>query len=87
MTLEGFTVRRLYCPENETRNALNAAEAPECTRKMMAGCYADCIRAEHPDKSCDWPAINAAILKRWPKSLEWIKRQAWKDVQAWPRTD
>lgn len=81
MSTDGFTVVRTYFPRIETGNALNAAADSECTRETMVSFYADCIRA---GTECDWPAINAAILNRWPRGLQWIKQQAWKGLASVP---
>lgn len=84
-----MTFQRIYSTANETSNAINAAADMECTHKMMASLYADCIRAEAiamkngREDRCDWLAINTAILSRWSRSgLVWIKRQAWKELEA-----
>jgi hypothetical protein len=69
---------RVYDPASATHNALNAAEETSVTRDIMAEFYADCLRA---GRDCDYKAINAAILKRWPKGLNYIKTRAWKLAQ------
>ena len=55
--------------------------------------YADCIRAYLLTNeynagdvvtqrlNVDWTAINAAVVARWPKGLEYIKTKAWKLVR------
>jgi len=74
-------LERIYHPTIDTSNALNAVADPDCTRKDMAVFYADLLRchALYPGQ-IDWPAINNAILKRWPRGLEYIKSLAWKEV-------
>ncbi len=66
---------RIYHPEIDTSNALLAATQKETTRDLMAEFYADCLRA---GRACDFAAINQAILKRWPRGLNYIKTRAWK---------
>ena len=78
-----ITVERIYMPAVDQSNALNAAADKDCRRVGMAGMYADCLRADTIAKreglpGVDWKAVNAAILKRWPKGLNWIKERAWK---------
>lgn len=54
---------RLYHPDIDTSNALNAAAEKGCRREDMAWFYLDCIRSDAVnDKKCDFKAINAAIL-------------------------
>lgn len=77
-----MTFERVHISSCATSNALLAANCKDVTREGMACFYADCIRAETiTKKPCDWPEINAAIVRRWPKGLVWIKTQAWKKVQ------
>ena len=71
---------RIYSAANEQSNALNAAAHPECTRDLMAEFYADCLKCDRT--KIDWAALNAAILKRWPKGLKYIKERAWKEAQC-----
>lgn len=68
---------RIYIASVEQSNAINAAADPECTRDQMAEFYADCLRVRD---GVDWAAVNAAILKRWAKGLNYIKTRAWKKV-------
>lgn len=49
------------------------------TRRDVAKTYAILIQKGHKD----FAEINRAILKRWsPSGLEWIKKEAWKVVEA-----
>ena len=65
-----------------TSNALLAAKCTDVNRKAMVSFYADCIRASTITKvQCDWAAVNAAILVRWPRGLGYIKVHALKAVR------
>lgn len=44
------------------------------TQTDVAKSYALGLRSTWPT---DWARVNAAILKRWPKGLERIKKMAW----------
>ena len=44
------------------------------TQRQIAQTYALGLRSSWPT---DWARVNAAILKRWPKGLERIKKMAW----------
>lgn len=79
---------RIYIPEIEQHNAINAAADKDVKRDDMANRYLDCMIADAhqrqrglPDK-CDYKAINAAILARWAVSgLNYIKKKAWKMLE------
>lgn len=44
------------------------------SQKQIAQTYALALRSSWPT---DWKRVNEAILARWPKGLERIKRMAW----------
>ena len=71
---------RIYDPECEASNAVNAAADPECTRDAMASFYADCIRATLAGP-VDFARVNRAVLARWPRGLLYVKRRAWREVE------
>lgn len=75
-----ITFERVYIPSIELQNAINAAKDKSCTREIMARFYADCIRCStiHGLGSIDWKTLNAAIVNRWPRGLEYIKSLARK---------
>ncbi len=74
---------RFFSNRLDTRNALLAAAGGAVNRDDMAEYYADCLRCKRATgKDCDWKAINAAILRRWPRGLLYIKRLAWKLAEA-----
>ncbi len=70
-----ITIERVWTPDIELRNALSAADDPSVTQMRMAEYYADCLM--HHDK-IDWPKLNAAVKRRWPKGLQRVKEKAWK---------
>lgn len=86
MTMESMTFERVYVCSVEQSNAINAAADLGVNQKLMAEFYRDCLIADllaqkfMPSSSSrvDWKAVNAAILRRWPKGLERIKKLAWK---------
>lgn len=45
-----------------------------CTQRQIAQTYALGIRSSWPT---DWQRVNAAIVAKWPKGLERIKKMAW----------
>ncbi len=51
---------------------------PEVTQSHVAMTYAMALVSTWPT---DWKAVNAAIVKRWPKDLERVKKMAWKIVE------
>lgn len=73
-------IERIYSPESDTMNAMNAIADPECTRDSMASFYEDLLHCyqRFGQHSIDFKAINEAIVKRWPKGLTYIKNKAWK---------
>ena len=76
-------IERIYVSSVEQLNAINAAKDPVVKRDDMASVYADCIRADTAafitlSERVDFVQVNNAILQRWPKGLEYIKRKAWK---------
>lgn len=77
-------VEMVFIPSICQSNALNAAVDPTCTRDLMASVYEDCLHCygKHGKDSIDFKAINEAIVKRWPKGLEYIKMRAWKLAQS-----
>lgn len=52
--------------ENEIKQGL--------TQRQVAQTYALGLRSSYPT---DWKRVNAAILAKWPKGLERIKKMAW----------
>lgn len=76
---------RIYVASIEQSNAINAAEDKECDQNSMANNYMDCMIADQQSRrdkvnGIDWTAVNAAILRRWPKGLERIKKLAHKKL-------
>lgn len=51
---------------------------PEMKRDDLAQTYAMALVSSWPT---DWKRANAAIIKRWPKGLLYIKTKAWKIVE------
>jgi hypothetical protein len=47
--------------------------AQGCSQRQIAQTYALALRSRWPT---DWSHVNAAIVKRWPKGLERIKKLA-----------
>jgi hypothetical protein len=45
-----------------------------CTQKQIAQTYALGMLSSWPT---DWKRVNSAILARWPKGLERVKKMAW----------
>ncbi len=81
--IETITIERIYLPDIDARNAINAAADKDCRQADMAGLYADCLRAHFIHKKnggsgVDWKAVNGAIAARWPKGLERVKKAGWK---------
>jgi hypothetical protein len=81
---EEFTIERVYHPAIDQSNALGAAKDKGVTREAMAAFYADLILCadELGYSSIDWKTVNAAIVARWPKGLEFIKEAAWKILRS-----
>lgn len=52
-----------------------------CTQRQIAQTYALGIRSSWPT---DWGRVNRAILAKWPKGLERIKKMAW-DGSCFPK--
>jgi hypothetical protein len=76
-------IERIYCSPIDQSNAIIATEDKEVNQKFMADFYADCLIADAIAirdglTRVDFGAVNAAILKRWPKGLNRIKEMAWK---------
>jgi len=77
-----ITITPIYGKHNFS-NILNAAKAKGVTQADFASLYADCIMALRTGKIAAFAAVNSALLKRYkPSSLERIKREAWKIVNA-----
>jgi hypothetical protein len=78
---------RIYSVPVETSNCLNAVADRKATQAVVASCYADCILADAAARRngsaerVDSKAINQAILARWPKGLERVKKLAWKEAE------
>ena len=50
-------------------------------RRDVAAIYALAIAVEPPNSS-RWATVNMAIINRWSRyGLEWIKREAWKQIE------
>lgn len=76
-------IERVYISSVEQSNAINATKEKSVTRDVMAGFYADCIRADalafhNKDERVNFREVNQAIMQRWPKGLSYIKDKAWK---------
>jgi len=80
--MDVITLERVYSPACEQSNAINATKDKSVKRNDMVGFYADCLRcaAIHGVHSISWIAVNGAIVDRWPKGLNYIKKQAWKQL-------
>ncbi len=48
--------------------------AAKLTQRQIAQTYALAMKSSYPT---DWARVNAAIVARWPKGLERIKKMAW----------
>ena len=46
------------------------------TQRSIACTYGFILRQEF--RTADWPLINKAILRRWPKGLARVKKMAWR---------
>lgn len=51
-------------------------------QKDVALSYALAMRGEALGEPVDWPRVNAAIARRWPKGLVRVKEMAWKLREA-----
>lgn len=70
-------------PEFVIENALTTG----LSQRAVAKTYAAIILSKHAGMcDPDWPRINAAIKRRWPKGLIRVKTAAWKIVEA-PQPD
>lgn len=56
----------------------NECSHRECTQADVAKTYAMALVSSWPT---DWARANAAILKRWPKGLERVKKKAHRIVE------
>lgn len=71
-------ITRIYDPENDQSNCLNAIGDAKTTRRLVASFYVDCIRA---GTGVDWHAINTAIIKKFGgNGLIDVKKMAWKEI-------
>ena len=53
------------------------------TKKDIAQLYCHLfIHTQLSGDVVDWPTVNLAISKRWPKSLKRIKNLAWKYING-----
>ncbi len=82
-----FTLERIYVSAIEQSNCLKAIADKEATQKVIAGFYADCIRADgfarlNNREKPDFGVINRAITQRWAKGLNRVKEMAWKLVKG-----
>lgn len=50
------------------------------TQKSVALTYAMALTSRER-ASTDWPKVNRAILARWPKGLDRVKRMAWRLIE------
>ena len=78
-------IDRIYIASVEQSNAINAAADKECNWHSMASFYMDCMLADEQAKldktqRVDWVAVNSAILARWPRGLEYVKKLAHKKL-------
>lgn len=53
--------------------------SPDITQPDIAQTYAMALVSSWPT---DWAVVNAAIVKRWPKGLERVKKLAWKIIET-----
>ena len=60
---------------------LDEIKLPGVTQKSLAATYAYLMVQDL--HGADWPRVNAAILKRWPKGLTRVKEMAHKQVNQW----
>ena len=60
----------IACVEEVIENEI----ARGATQRSVAMTYALALRSSWPT---DWRRVNAAIVARWPKGLDRIKRLAW----------
>jgi hypothetical protein len=66
-----FEIRRVFVPECDQANAINAADCLRCA-------------AVHGQQTIDWKAVNLAIVQRWPKGLSYIETRAWRLLKEKP---
>jgi len=73
----------MHDPESKILEELQDGRYPQAS---VAITYAYLI-AQEEGKRANWPAINAAIQKRWTgkTALERVKNMAWKHVEEWER--
>ena len=70
----------MVCCEDTLLNELAGGRA--VTRRMVALTYAFAACSSERN-TIDWSRVNKAIIDRWsPHALEWIKREAWKLIDA-----
>ena len=69
---------------NLTEQLLAAIADPKKQRADVAALYARAIQGKlHRQGESDWGQVNDAIINRWSKAaLVWVKREAWKQVEA-----
>lgn len=73
VTNPGSWRMEIMCPESVIENEIEQG----LTQKQIAQTYALALLKPDCDKTVDWKRINAAIVKRWPKGLERVKKLAW----------
>jgi hypothetical protein len=66
---------------NPQRQLLEEVKLPGITQDSVALTYAFIMAQE--GNSADWPKINQAIIARWPKGLNRVKKIAWKQMEKW----
>lgn len=80
---EDFIIERVYFPECEFSNAVNALKEPDITKKRFAGFYADCVISDPKAHAIDWRKLDGLIVERWGHhALLWIKKQARAQLMA-----
>lgn len=70
--LSTYTVE-IMDPEGVIENEI----AQGLSQRQIAATYALAMRKPNCRETVDWARINKAILARWPKGLERIKKLAW----------
>lgn len=53
---------------------------PRCRQRDAARAYRWILEEYGFGVPVDWPAVNLAVVKRWPRGLERVKRMAWSGV-------
>lgn len=69
-------MRAMFMLSDPTGQIERECAQPEMRQKDVALTYALAMRDE-TEVPVDWKRANAAILARWPKGLDRVKRLAW----------